>query len=316
MKDPRPRFSQPVDPPPEGTPWTVLRLLRWSTQYLEAMGIPGVRTDVEHLLAHSLDMGRLDLYLHFERPLTSEELDGFRPLLRERARRKPLQYILGQASFRELELAVDERVLIPRPETEELVEAVLSRVREWGRENLVAVDVGTGSGAIALSLALEGPFGQVWATDQSSDALDVARINARTHELEQRIRFVEGDLFEALPPDLRVDVVVSNPPYVAEAEMDELEPEVRMHEPRSALVAADEGRSTLRRLVAESPGVLVSGGLLALEVGAGQAPDVAGWIEGAAQWGRPVVLRDMGRKERIVLAVRRGDGAGSSRVDI
>jgi hypothetical protein len=146
------------DPPSEGRPWTVLHLLRWSTQYLEARGVPDVRLDVEYLLAHTLGLGRLELYLHFERPLATEELDRFRPLLQragETSSAAPVHSGNGP-SFRDLELAVDERVLIPRPETEELVEAVLARVREWGREGLEAVDVGTGSGAIALSLASGG----------------------------------------------------------------------------------------------------------------------------------------------------------------
>jgi release factor glutamine methyltransferase len=318
----RARFSEPVEPPAEGRPWTVLHLLRWSTQYLEGRGVPDVRLDVEHLLADTLGLGRLELYLHFERPLDPEELQRFRPRLLERAERRPLQYILGRAAFRELELAVDERVLIPRPETEELVDAVLSRVREWGREGLDAVDVGTGSGAIALSLAREGPFRRVFATDRSPRALDVARANARSTGLEARVSFHEGDLLTALPPGTRVQVVVSNPPYVAPEEIAGLAPEVAAWEPREALEAEGDGLTLLEALVRTAPAVLEPGGLLALEIGAGQGPRMLELLRAHPAWEGGVVLRDLSRRDRIVLATRRGENgaaqvstAGTSRGD-
>jgi release factor glutamine methyltransferase len=301
---PVPHFSQGVEPPPPGTPWTVLHLLRWSAGYLEEKGVERARLDAEHLLADTLSMGRLDLYLHFDRPLTPEELDAFKPRLLERARRKPLQYILGRTAFRELDLRTDPRVLIPRPETEELVEAVLARVREWGREGLAALDVGTGSGAIALSLAGEGPFGRVVATDTSSAALELARTNARDAGLQDRVEFREGSLFEPVKAGERFQVVVSNPPYVTEEEFGELAPEIRQWEPRQALVAAEGGLAVLATLVAGARGVLESGGLLALEVGVGQAEQVAGWIRTTPGYGAPVVLGDLSGRDRMVLVER------------
>jgi release factor glutamine methyltransferase len=305
LSEVQPRFSEPVEPPAEGRPWTVLRLLRWSTRYLEEKGVPDPRLDVEHLLADTLEMGRLDLYLHFERPLAPGELARFRPRLLERARRRPLQYILGRVPFRELELAVDERVLIPRPETEELVDAVLARVGEWGREGLEALDLGTGSGAIALSLAREGPFRRVTATDRSADALAVARANAAALGLEARVRFLEGPLFEPLPPGERFHVLVSNPPYVAAEEWEALQPEVRDFEPREALEADDGGMRVLRELVEGASSVLEPGGLLALEVGAGQAEAVATLLRGRPHWDAPVVLRDLAHRDRLVLVAKR-----------
>lgn len=297
-------FSQGVTPPPAGEPWTVLHLLRWSTGYLEGKGVERARLDAEHLLAHTLSMGRLDLYLHFDRPLTPEELDAFKPRLLERARRKPLQYILGRTAFRELDLRTDPRVLIPRPETEELVEAVLARVREWGREGLAALDVGTGSGAIALSLAREGPFERVVATDTSPEALELARTNARDAGLEARVEFREGSLLEPVGPGERFDVVVSNPPYVTEEEFGALAPEIREWEPRRALVAEEGGKAILAALVTGAGGVLERGGLLALEVGLGQADEVAERIRATSGYGAPVVLGDLSGRDRMVLAGR------------
>lgn len=307
MTETPPRFDDPVTPPAEGRPWTVLRLLRWSTQYLEEKGVGRVRTDVEHLLADTLGMRRLDLYLHHERPLEPGELDAFRPRLLERARRRPVQYILGTASFREFELRVDERVLIPRPETEELVDAVLARVREWGRDGLTAIDVGTGSGAIALALLSEGPFGRVTGVDRSPAALVVARENAERHGLAGRARFLEGDLLEPIPEGEQVDVLVSNPPYVAADEYVDLPAEIRAFEPRMALEAGEGGLEFYRRLVADGGRVLRPGGLMALEVGAGQAQRISDWIREHEGWEGAVVLRDMAGHERFVLSVWRGD---------
>jgi len=303
----RPAFDDPVVPPKEGTPWTVLHLLRWSTQYLTARGVERARLDVELLLAHALEASRLDLYLEFERPLTREELERFRPLLLDRARRRPLQYVLGRAAFRELELEVDPRVLIPRPETEELVEAVLSRVREWGREELSAIDVGTGSGAIALSLLREGPFSKVVGTDRSSDALEVARRNSLSAGIDPaRIEWREGDLLASVAQGERFDVVVSNPPYVAESEYASLEPEVRDWEPAEALVAPEHGLEYLLRLVSGAPAVLEPGGLLALEIGSGQASAVAERVRETRGLGAPVILRDLARHDRIVMVEMAG----------
>lgn len=300
----RPRFSEPVDPPPPGRPWTVLHLLRWSTQYLEARAVPGARLDVEWLLADTLGLGRLDLYLHFDRPLDPDELVRFRPRLLERARRRPLQYILERAPFRELELYVDERVLIPRPETEELVEVVLNRVREWGRDGLVGVDIGTGSGAIALSLAQEGPFRTVHAIDISSDALSVARRNAESTGLARRVTFHEGDLLSALPQGTRAQVVVSNPPYIGESELPRLEPEVREWEPNRALVAPDEGFEFLARIMDDAAAVLEPGGILALEMGASQGPRSLERLRSLPWWEGAVVLQDLARRDRFVMAMR------------
>lgn len=283
--------------------WTVLRMMEWSGEYLSGKGIDRGRLDAEHLLAEALGTRRLDLYLQFDRPLIAEELDRYRPMLQRRARREPLQYILGRAAFRELDLEVDPAVLIPRPETEMLVGEVLDwfsgRAQEGGR----VMDLGTGSGAIALSLATEGSQLEVVATDASAAALDRARRNAESLELDQ-IDFRLGSFFDPLADREMFDAVVSNPPYVAESEEPELEPEVKAWEPGAALFSGPDGLMAIRAIVAGVGRHLSPSGLLALEVGLGQADRVVGLIEDTQEFTEVRVREDLTGRERMVLAVR------------
>jgi len=280
--------------------WALLEILRWTTGHLEEKGIPEPRLTAELLLAGTLELRRLDLYLQYERPLTDEEVAAFKARLLRRLRREPLQYIEGHASFRELTLRVDPRVLIPRPETEVLVGEVL----RWagGRDALTAVDIGTGSGAIALSLATEGRFVRVVATDVSDDALDVARENARSVGA-QKVEFRHGPGLEPVTGEA-FDVVVSNPPYIGLSEEAALEPEVREWEPRGALFAGADGLEVVERIVDGAPACLRSGGLLALEIGAAQAAAVAALVRATSAFDEPEVRRDLAGRERIVLARR------------
>ncbi len=287
-------------------PWTVLRLMLWSADYLKGKGIERGRLDAEYLLAHVLGLGRLEMYLQHERPLQPAELDAFRPLLKRRAAREPLQYILGRSAFRDLELAVGPDVLIPRPETEVLVQVVLDWARRRPRGGLTALDVGTGSGAIALSLLTEGPFEHVTATDSSRAALDVAGRNRDELGVGERLHLRLGSYYDAVRAGERFDVVVSNPPYVAERDRNVLAPEVVDWEPAEALFAGPEGLSVLERLVAGAPRVLEKGGLLALEVGHDQAAAVVGL---AREAGLEAVEahRDLAGRERIVTASKAPD---------
>jgi release factor glutamine methyltransferase len=280
--------------------WTVLGMILWSAGYLTEKGVEHGRLDAEHLLAHALGTTRLQLYLQFERPLDAGELAAFKPLLLRRARREPLQYVTGRAAFRELELAVDPRVLIPRPETEVLVEVVLEWAR--GKSDLEALDLGTGSGCIALALLGEGPFRRVVATDASSDALAVAEANASAAGAGDRIELRAGALWAPLAADERFDVVVSNPPYVAEAEAAALEPEVRDWEPAPALFAGPRGVELLEAIAGGAAHRLRPGGLLALEVGLGQAEAVAESVRATGAFGPPAIRRDLTGRARIVTA--------------
>jgi release factor glutamine methyltransferase len=286
----------------EARRWTVVELLRWTAEYLGGRRFHNARLNGELLLAGTLGLKRLDLYLQHDRPLTPAELATFKERLRRRARREPLQYIDGTAHFRDLVLRVDPRVLIPRPETEVLVQEVLDRCR--GRSGLAAVDVGTGSGCIALSLATEGPFARVVATDASPAALEVARANAAEAAPDAPVEFREGDLLAPVAGE-RFDVVVSNPPYVGDEEAEGLDAEVRDWEPASALFAGRGGLDVIRRLVPQAAEALVPGGLLALEVGAAQAAAVAAVIDETNAFGAPRVRRDLAGRDRVVAAERR-----------
>lgn len=276
-------------------------MIRWTEEYLAGKGFHNARRNADLLLAGVLGLKRLDLYLQHDRPLTPEELAEYRDRLRRRARREPLQYIDGTAAFRDLVLTVDRRVLIPRPETERLVQEVL----DWsaGRTDLRAVDVGTGSGAIALALATEGPFARVVATDVSADALALARENHGRSAPDAPVEFRPGDLLEPLRGET-VDVVVSNPPYIGDEEAPSLDTEVRDWEPAQALFAGTGGLDVIRRLVPQAARVLAPGGLLAMEIGERQGAAVCAIIQETNAFGAPRVRPDLAGRDRFVLAER------------
>ena len=279
----------------------VLDVARKAAGVLEERGFEQARLESELLLAGVLGLKRLDLYLQHDRPLTESELERYRSAVRRRLRREPVQYILGTAAFRGLELQVDARVLVPRPETEVLAGAVLDwsrRQAHWGS----ALDIGTGSGAIALSLVTEGEYERVVATDVSGAALEVARRNAAGLGAADRIEFREGSLFDVVGEGERFDVIVSNPPYVAESERGGLAAEVVAHEPATALFAGADGLAVIGRLIAGAADRLRPGGLLALEMGATQGPAVLALLAESGRYVDPRVERDLAGRERIALA--------------
>jgi release factor glutamine methyltransferase len=283
--------------------WTVLELLKWTTDYFKQKGIDTARLDAEILLGFALGTDRLRLYLDFEKPITGEERTRFRELVKRRAdERVPVAYLTGVREFWSLALAVTPDVLVPRPETETLVEAVLAELPDVEAE-LTAFDLGTGSGAIALALAKERPKLRVVAGDLSAAALAVAERNARTHGLADRVRFLESDGFAGVLGQ-RFDLVVSNPPYLAQAEAGSLAPELA-HEPRGALFAGADGAALLRRIACEAPLFLRPGGLLALELAPAQADEMTQCL---VQCGfeKPALHRDLGGRARVLTARSRG----------
>lgn len=256
-------------------PWTVLRILRWTADYFGGKGLDSPRLDAELLLAATLGLDRVGLYLNYDRPLNADELSTFRARLQRRALREPLQYILGECEFWSLPLTVSPAVLVPRPDTEVLVEEALERLTGPAR----VLDVGTGSGAIAIALASERPEAQFTALDLSAAALSVAQANAGRHGLSERIAFVEGDLAQL--PEQTFDLVVSNPPYIPTADCATLMTEVRDFEPRLALDGGDDGLAAYRHLARQVAAVLAPGGWLLVEVGIGQAAAVAELFDAA-----------------------------------
>jgi len=247
---------------------TILEILQKTEAFLARASVPSAKVEAEWLLAHVLELPRLQLFLQFERPLTTAQLDALRPLVKRRGGREPLQYILGTAAFGDLTLKVDRRALIPRPETEELVALLLQKAQERPPQRLA--DLGTGSGAIALALAQALPEAQVVAADTSAEALALAKENATTLKLTDRVGFRQAAWYEALKGP--VDWVISNPPYLTEAEWADAATEVREGEPRGALVAAEDGLADLRTLIEGAPRHLRPGGLLALETGIDHHP--------------------------------------------
>lgn len=274
---------------------TILEVINKTKPYFEKQGIESPRLTIELLLAHLLKKKRMDLYLEFERDLDEGTLVKLREMVKRRVAGEPLQYITGEVEFCGLKLFVDKRVLIPRPETELLVEAVVQR------KSRKIVDVGTGSGCIAIALAKKLGDAEITAVDVSLEALEVARGNAALHQFEKNIRFLESDLLEGLPDSFVVEAIVSNPPYIADGELAKLPKEVRDFEPVRALAAGEDGLKVIRRLVMGARRILSPSGFVALEIGAGQRAAVEDIF---GQQGHEVVevVKDLQGHERVVVA--------------
>jgi release factor glutamine methyltransferase len=285
--------------------WTVLALLRWTTDHFARLGIDTARLDAECLLASALGVDRMRLYLDFEKPVTEAERGTFRELVRRRGgARVPVAQLLGRKEFWSLPLRVTPAVLVPRPETETLVEAALA----WlpADRPAAVLDVGTGSGAVALAIARERPLARVTATDISAAALEIARQNADELGMAERVRLVEGEGFAPVAGE-SFDVIVSNPPYVAESQRSSLPPELA-HEPEAALFAGPDGLRVLRQLTAGVSSVLAAGGGFAVELAPEQAPTVADWCRDAGLLDVRT-LRDLAGRPRV-LAARKPSSQG------
>ncbi len=250
---------------------TVMEVLQSTTAYFKKRGIESSRLNAEHLIAHSLGKKRLEIYLEFERELAEAELGPLRELVRRRAQHEPLQHLLGTVEFCGSVFLCDKRGLVPRPETEQLVELVEAKIEKRASR---IVDVGTGSGVIALSLARKIPEAEIVATDISEDALSLAQENAARVEID-RVRFVQGDLLEKATGEF--DAVVANLPYISRLDGEQLAPEVRC-DPEVALFAGERGDEMIRRLIEQAPARMRPGGLLALEIGLGQANDLGEFL--------------------------------------
>ncbi len=277
---------------------TILELIQKTTAYFEKANVPNPRLDVELILAHVLRLKRMELYLQFERGLTSQELDSLRPLVKRRADREPLQHILGTIDFFGLELQTTPQALIPRPETEILVQTA---VVVLGKESDAKIgDVGTGSGAIALAILHACPSVTCVATDISQEALTLARSNAEKIGLSVRIDFRLGNLFETMLPGETWDMIVSNPPYIPSDQIPKLQPEVR-HDPIQALDGGIDGLEIVRKLISDSTNFLKKNGWLIFEIGHDQSSEVKKLLE-ANEYTSVEIVQDLQKYPRVVKA--------------
>jgi release factor glutamine methyltransferase len=278
--------------------WTIGSLLKWTQQYFSTKGVESPRLDAEVLLSHILQKERIYLYVHFDEPLEGAELARFREMVKQRVKRVPVAYIIGEREFMGLPFKVSPAVLVPRPDTEILVEAVIKELGE--KTDPVFVDIGTGSGAIVLSILKNIESAQAAAVDISAEALAIARENAERLELAARVDFFQGDLYE--PVQGRIfDAIVSNPPYIPDADIEGLEPEVREYEPYGALAGGVDGLDFYRKLVNEGAELLRPGGFIAFEVGIHQAQAVAALANVDPAFSKTEIVKDYAGIDRVVI---------------
>ena len=279
-----------------GQVWTIGSMLKWSEQYFGSHGAETPRLDAEVLLSHLLGEKRIYLYVHFDQPLTADELAKYKELVKRRTSGEPVAYICGEKEFMGLAFKVTPSVLVPQPDTETLVEAAIERLR--GKNSPRIADICTGSGAIAIALAHYLPESSIVATDISADAVSIAKENAETLGLSERVQFFEGDLLAPLTGET-FDAIVSNPPYIPDADIESLPREVRA-EPRLALDGGADGLDFYRRLLGESATLLNDGGFLAVECGDTQAGAIAE-MAASGGFGKEEIVRDLADKERVVV---------------
>ena len=280
---------------------TVLEAIQKSTEFLAKKGVESPRLQTELLLAHLLKMPRMKLYLNFDRVLTAPETDGLREFIKRRGQREPLQHIVGSTSFCGYEIAVSRHALIPRPETEILAELGWKFLSTRNLQPSTALDFGTGTGCIAIALAAKCPNAKITALDVSPDALALAKQNALQNQVAERIEFLHGDGFAALTATTLFDLLVSNPPYIASAEIETLDPEVKDFDPRGALDGGADGLDFYRRLAVEAKPFLKVDGKIMLEFGDGQADDIKKILE-TETWVVEAMQEDYSQRARILIA--------------
>ncbi|MCR5175227.1 MAG: peptide chain release factor N(5)-glutamine methyltransferase [Anaerovibrio sp.] len=279
--------------------WTIGRLLKWTEQYFQKAGVDSPRLDSEVLLCHVLKKERIYLYVHFDQPLSNEELAEFKSYIKQRVQHKPVAYIVGHKDFMGLDFIVTEDTLIPRPDTEILVETVIFRLKTGAGDIGAIADIGTGSGAICLSLLKYLSSLQAVSVDVSAEAIAVARENAQRMGLSSRIEFLQGDLLEPVK-DRKFIAIVSNPPYIPAGDIVSLDQDVKSFEPELALNGGEDGLDFYRRLVVDSLPLLEDEGFLAMEIGINQSDALVELAEKAG-WGRIEIVKDLAGINRVVV---------------
>lgn len=293
--------------------WTILRVLQWASGFLRNRGIESPRAAAEILLAHALGTDRVHLYMHHDQPLEPDELAVFKGFIQRRLRREPVAYIVGRKGFWSLDLKVAPAVLIPRPETERLVETALAWLSGRAHHRPASVlDLGTGSGAIVLALASEAGAHRFFASDLSPEAVAVARCNAAAAGLATRVSFFVGDWLGAVRAVPAFDLIVSNPPYVVRSAMDGLPPEIAWYEPRVALDGDADGLRCYRAIIGQAHLHLQPGGALMLEIGYDQRQAVLRIAEQSGAYESFRCIQDYGNHDRV-LTMRKKDIASAAK---
>ncbi|MBW1738422.1 MAG: peptide chain release factor N(5)-glutamine methyltransferase [Deltaproteobacteria bacterium] len=286
--------------------WIIKDLLKVTADYLKEKEINSPRLTAEVLLSHQLNTDRVNLYLNFDQPLTEKEISGYRSLIKRRLRHEPIQYITGSQEFWSLDFMVDPQVIIPRPESELLVEQAINRVgANFAPQNQSPkiLDLGTGSGALAISVAKEVPQARFWATDLSAAALSLARSNAEKHGVSERIQFMRGDLWDPIINlDITFDIIISNPPYITSEEYNDLAPEVRDYEPRLALDGHEGGMYFIEKIIQGGLDYLSPGGWLIMEMSPDQTEKALVLVEQIKGYGEKTRIKDYSHIYRVVMA--------------
>lgn len=309
-------MSQDAAPPPAAPDaWTVRRVLEWTTGHLKKHGCDTPRLDAEVLLAHARGCQRIQLYTAYDEPLSDVVRATMRELVQRRAQSEPVAYLVGHREFFSLSFRVTRDVLIPRPDTETLVMEVLDGLKSLAAErssnggtpsSLRVLDLCTGSGCVAVAVAKNSQTAKldarITATDVSSAALAIARENAAAHKVDDRVEFLEGDLFAALPPGSTFDIIAGNPPYIPSAEIDKLDPEVAKHEPRLALDGGPTGLAVFERLIADAPRYASPGALFLMEMSPEQADPLQQRLLAHGAYSEVTVRRDLAGRPRVIRA--------------
>jgi len=279
--------------------WTIKKILDWSTDYFKKFNIEWPHLESEILLAHALELKRIELYTNHDRILTNEELASYKKLVERRKAKEPIAYITNNQPFMSLDMYVDPTVLIPRPETELMVELIIDQVKNEQKEIKIA-DIGTGSGCIAVSLAKYLPRIKVVGIDRSDEAIVVAHKNAAKHGVEARCEFKVGNLYEPLQE--KVDIIVSNPPYIRRNQIKKLETDVKIWEPHKALDGGTDGLDYIKELIKQAPEYLKPSGELLIEIGFDQGAEVKDLARKQPKLSDPRVIKDLNKKDRIFTA--------------
>ena len=287
---------------PNEVPWSVLRLLNWTTDYLKQHGAESPRLDAEVLLAHALGCKRIALYTRFEEVPAEAIRNAFKALVKKRAEGAPVAYLVGRKEFYSLDFHVEEGVLIPRPDTELLVVTVLDLIKARGGADVMIADIGTGTGAIAVAIAKQAPSAKVVAIDVNPQAVALAKKNAEKHGVADRVAPIESDLFSKVKASRRFDFIVSNPPYVTTNELMNLEPTVRDHEPHLALDGGPEGTNVIEKILAVAPERLADGGELLIEISPMIAQRVEDLVSAAPGLEFVATLKDLSQLARVTHA--------------